>query len=476
MAGGASEPLPPAQPELAPPGSEAGRRPSAPPRRRRALRLAASLALLLSTAGVVFGWWVWNVFQVRTTNAYVVGNITPVSSDVGGQVVALYADDNMIVAAGAPLAQLDPVPFQLEVDRVLADLRNAQAEVRAAAVNVRLVRQDRRALLDGASARRGEAERAARAAEVEVQTRGQIHRKEQELLASQRAQVPGLAALEENARLYYERFSRLAASGDVPVQDRDNRAATYREATAKLESLRSDIAASERQVLASGLQLEEARVRLEQSRQALSSTDAAVVQAQAAQLQPDIATAQLEALEESGQSGRGGAPHRAAQPEPLPDPGTAGGDRQPADHPARRDAGGEAAVPEHRPPRLRQRLGRGQSPRGPDATRPGRQPRFDHARRNPRENVSRLGREHLGGHRVCVLALPARQRHGKLRPGRAAPAGADPVRGGGELPESNPPGDVGDGLHRRDVRRAPRRSRVVIPERRTAWGPRHRSR
>ena len=296
MAGGASEPLRPAQPGLAPLGSEAGRRPSAPPRRRRALRLAASLGLLLSTAGVVFGWWVWNVIQVRTTNAYVVGNITPVSSDVGGQVVALYADDNMIVAAGAPLAQLDPVPFQLEVDRALADLRNAQAEVRAAAVNVRLVRQDRRALLDGASARRGEAERAARAAEVEVQTRGQIHRKEQELLASQGAQVPGLAALEENARLYYQRFSRLAASGDVPVQDRDNRAATYREATAKLESLRSDIAASERQVLASGLQLEEARVRLEQSRQALSSTDAAVVQAQAAQLQPDIATAQLEAL------------------------------------------------------------------------------------------------------------------------------------------------------------------------------------
>src|SRR5262245_34010857 len=163
MAGGASEPLRPAQPGLAPLESEAGRRPA--PRRRRALRLAASLGLLLSTAGVVIGWWVWNVFQVRTTNAYVVGNITPVSSDLGGQVVALYADDNMIVAAGAPLAQLDPVPFQLEVDRAVADLRNAQAEVRAAAVNVQLVRQDRRALLEGANARRNEAERAARAAE-----------------------------------------------------------------------------------------------------------------------------------------------------------------------------------------------------------------------------------------------------------------------------------------------------------------------
>jgi membrane fusion protein (multidrug efflux system) len=204
------------------------------------------------------------VFQVRTTNAYVVGNITPVSSEVGGQVVALYADDNMIVAAGVPLAQLDPVPFQLEVDRRLSDLRNAQAEVRAAAVNVRLIRQDRRALLDGASARRGEAERAARAAEVEVQTRGQIHRKEQELLASQRSQVPGLAALEENARLYYQRFSRLADSGDVPVQDRDNRAATYREATAKLESLRSDIAAGEREALESRVSQGEAALRTAQ--------------------------------------------------------------------------------------------------------------------------------------------------------------------------------------------------------------------
>src|SRR3984957_10261239 len=274
MAGEASEPLSGDQPGATPPASEAALPPAGVPRRRsRAIRMVASLVLVLSTGGIVIGWWIWNVLQVRTSNAYVVGNITPVSSDVGGQVVALYADDNMIVAAGAPLAQLDPVPFQLEVDRVLADLKNAQAEGRAAAVNLRLVRQDRHALLDGASARRGEAERAARAAEVEVQTRGQIHRKEQELLASQRARVPGLAALEENARLYYQRFSRLAASGDIPVQDRDNRAATYREAMAKLESLRSDISASERQVLASSLQLEQAQVRLEQSRQALSSTD-----------------------------------------------------------------------------------------------------------------------------------------------------------------------------------------------------------
>ena len=447
MAGGASEPLRPVQAEPAPVVSEAGGGPTARPRRHRALRLAVSLVLVLSTAGVVAGWWIWNVFQVRTTNAYVVGNITPVSSDVGGQVVALYADDNMIVSAGAPLAQLDPVPFQLEVDRVLADLRNAQAEARAAAVNVRLVREDRRALLDGASARRGEAERAARAAEVEVQTRGQIHRKEQELLASQRAQIPGLAALEENARLYYERFSRLAASGDIPVQDRDNRAANYREATAKLESLRSEIAAGERQVLASGLQLEEARVRLEQRRQALNSTDAAVVQAQAAQMQPDIASAQLEALKSrvnQGEAALGAArlnlshcliraPQGGIVSRRTIQLGETIAAKQPFLSIVPLDFDNVWVVANLREDQMeRVQAGNGAS---------------DHARRNPRENVSRLGRKHIGRHRVCVLALPAGQRHGKLRPRRTAPASADQVRGFGELPESNPSGDVGDGLH-----------------------------
>lgn len=101
MAGGASEPLSGDQPGPAPPASQARQPPAGVPRRRsRAIRMVASLVLVLSTGGIVIGWWIWNVLQVRTSNAYVVGNITPVSSDVGGQVVALYADDNMLVAAG----------------------------------------------------------------------------------------------------------------------------------------------------------------------------------------------------------------------------------------------------------------------------------------------------------------------------------------------------------------------------------------
>ncbi len=297
MAEGAQASSPERGSEPLPPPAGEGRSPQTPRAPRyRWLRSAVSFIFLLATTSSVLGWWFWSRVHVRTDNAYVVGNITPVSSEIGGKVVALYADDNMIVRAGDPLAQLDPVLYQYEVDGALASLHNLQAEVKSAEVNVRLVRRDRQALLDGAKARRSEAERAVKAADVEVGTREQIHQKEKETLAALKAQLPGLLALEKNARLYYERFFRLAATGDVPVQDRDNREATFREAVAKVTSLRSDIAAGERQLLASGLQLEQARVRLQESQQAMSSTDAAVGQAEAAQLQGDIATSQLEAL------------------------------------------------------------------------------------------------------------------------------------------------------------------------------------
>ncbi|MDR3639593.1 MAG: HlyD family secretion protein [Isosphaeraceae bacterium] len=286
----------PNQPDSPSPGDPA---PAAAPRQppsSRLLRRGIALVLLLLTAGGLAGWWIWSQFRVRTNNAYVVGNITPVSAEISGKVVALYADDNMIVKAGDALAQVDPVPLQLAVDQALADLRQLRAQERAAEVSVRLVRQDRKSLLEGAMARRSESDQQVRAAGVEVQTRGRIHEKEKELLESLRARLPGLVAMEANARDYFARFSRLAASGDIPIQDRDNREATYREARAKVASLQSDIAAAERQVLASALQLEEAGVRLKQAQQARANANAVVGQAEAEQLEPDIRMAALEAV------------------------------------------------------------------------------------------------------------------------------------------------------------------------------------
>jgi membrane fusion protein (multidrug efflux system) len=264
-----------------------------PVRRVRGTRLLPwrglfAFVLTLAVIGGVGSWWVYSHIEVSTDNAYVVGNITPIAAEVGGTVVALFVDDNMLVQPGDPMAQIDPVPFQVQVDQALADLKQAQFDAQAAAVNVGFFQQDRKSLLDGAVAKRAEAEQGVRAAELEYRTRAQLLAKDKEVQASLRAQLPGLEALMVNARDYYDRFNRLASTGDIPVQDRDNREATYREAMAKLKSLQSSIAAAERQVLASELQLREAETRLEQSRKTLANAQAAVGRAEAAQLEPQI--------------------------------------------------------------------------------------------------------------------------------------------------------------------------------------------
>lgn len=71
------------------------------------------LLSVLTTGGGLFYWWEHSRVYVSTDNVYVVGNITPIASQVGGQVVALYIDDNMIVQPGDPIAQIDPMPFQM---------------------------------------------------------------------------------------------------------------------------------------------------------------------------------------------------------------------------------------------------------------------------------------------------------------------------------------------------------------------------
>jgi membrane fusion protein (multidrug efflux system) len=248
---------------------------------------AAAVVVVAALLGMVF-WWVHRRLHEYTDNAYVVANITPIGAEISGPVVALYVDDNMLVQPGQPIAQIDPVPFQVQVDQAMGEFQQADYDFRAAVTNVGFYQQDRKSLLDGAAAKQAEAQEGVNAAEYELRTSKQILEKDKELLASLKAQRPGLDALMINAKDYLDRFNRLASAGDIPVQDRDNREATYRDSLAKLRSLESNISAAERQVLASELQDRKASTQLDQSRRTLDNARAAVGRAQAAQLEPQI--------------------------------------------------------------------------------------------------------------------------------------------------------------------------------------------
>ena len=259
------------------------------------VRYAIAIAALIGAGIAVVLWWVAR--DISTENAYVVGNVTPISAEVTGNVVALFADDNMLVKAGEPLLQIDPVPYQLSVEEARADYRKALKELEAAAITVRLTDQDRKSGFDSAQARMREQEEGLKASELEASARESIHNKEKETLLASRAEEPGLMALERNARDYFERYDSLAKSGDIPIQDRDNKEATWKDALARLNNLKSRIAALESQVMASDLDRRQALVRVEKQKRAVSDSQAMVGRAQAGLLQPDIAEADRSALQ-----------------------------------------------------------------------------------------------------------------------------------------------------------------------------------
>ncbi|MBA2116081.1 HlyD family secretion protein [Bremerella alba] len=66
----------------------------------------------------------WNT--VSTDDAYVDGHVTMVAPRVSGQVALVHVDDNMQVAKGDILAEIDRVPFQVQVDIQLANVQAAE--------------------------------------------------------------------------------------------------------------------------------------------------------------------------------------------------------------------------------------------------------------------------------------------------------------------------------------------------------------
>jgi len=129
----------------------------------RRLALAVLLIALLTAAGFVgWRWWTeWRHFE-STDNAYVKGEITPVSPRVAAQVVEIAVADNARVEEGQILVRLDRRPFEIA-------LAAARAEEEAAAS--RLLQLDRELALQDAQIAAARADIAAAAAERELAAR-----------------------------------------------------------------------------------------------------------------------------------------------------------------------------------------------------------------------------------------------------------------------------------------------------------------
>jgi membrane fusion protein (multidrug efflux system) len=124
--------------------------PAAPAPRR--LGTASRIAIAAASAAVIA--WLAHFFYgmyyyAETDDAFVAGHVHQVSAQVDGTVLEVLVHDNQDVKAGDVLARLDPLEFQLAVEKNQAGAAQAQAEeAQAAAASI-----EAEAQLAGAEAR-----------------------------------------------------------------------------------------------------------------------------------------------------------------------------------------------------------------------------------------------------------------------------------------------------------------------------------
>ena len=105
--------------------------------------LGPLLCLILIAVGTPYGLQLWRYYQIHETtdDAYVTGDIVPISARVSGTVMTVYASEHQQVEDGQLLAELDPDDFAARVVQAKAMVAVAAARLQHAELKV-LLTQD----------------------------------------------------------------------------------------------------------------------------------------------------------------------------------------------------------------------------------------------------------------------------------------------------------------------------------------------
>lgn len=255
-------------------------------RRTRRSRIMAFLVLGLLALGAGGTWWYRVASQHESTDdAFIQADVVTMSPKVASNVASMYVEDNQRVKAGALLAELDPRDFEAKLAQARANLAAAEAQQRAAAINVQVV---------GTTAGAG-----VQQAEAGVQTAARQVDGARSRLEQSRAQVDAAAAEATRASSDAERYESLLQEGGVSRQQRDNAVAASRSATANLEAARQARQAASDSLRQAEAQLGQAQAQLASAKAApqqvaYSRAQAEQAGGQAAQLRAAVRQAELD--------------------------------------------------------------------------------------------------------------------------------------------------------------------------------------
>jgi len=254
-------------------------------------------ALLLFVIGIAI--WVWaTAGRESTDDAQVDAHVTQIAARVPGTVANVLVHDNQLVEAGAVLVELDPRDYQVAVDKVRAELADAEANAVAAQSTVPIA--STAATSNVLTARGGvmQAQSGVTAGEKEIEAA-------RARLVSAQARLREAEANAAKASRDVERLRGLLAKDEISQQQFDNATAAAQAQTAAADSARSQVAEAEAGIRVAESKLAQAHAGEQQAHAELQSAQtapsqitatkarAASAEAHVAQARANLAQAEL---------------------------------------------------------------------------------------------------------------------------------------------------------------------------------------
>jgi membrane fusion protein (multidrug efflux system) len=234
------------------------------------------LLLVLLGLGTLYGLRIWQYYQTHesTDDAYIVGNIIPISAQVHGTVVAVQVEENQPVDSGQVLAQLDRRDFDVRVKQAEAEVAMAMAGVQRAEIEVPMIQESTSSDAERTSAILRAAQIAVREAEHSVREAGARLRTLEAAVAVAQAEVDMAQTRLEMAQREATRLQALLTDGVVAQQQFDTADTTLRSAQAQVR-------ASQQRLAQAHLEVERMRLDLQGRQQAVERARAHTAEAQA---------------------------------------------------------------------------------------------------------------------------------------------------------------------------------------------------
>ena len=251
---------------------------------RPGVRIGALVALL-AVGGVVLWFWL-TAGRESTDDAQIDAHMSQIAARVGGTITKVAIDDNQIVDAGAVLVELDTRDYQVAVDKMRAELADAEASALAAQSTVPITSAAANSNVTTARGGVTQAQSGVAAAEKEIEAA-------RARLVTAQARLREAEANATKAGRDVERLRGLLAKDEVSQQQFDATSAAADAQRAAADSTRSQIAEAEAGIRVAESKLAQSRAGEQQAHAELQSAQTAPSQIAATRARASSAEAHV---------------------------------------------------------------------------------------------------------------------------------------------------------------------------------------